>query len=127
LIGPIDTNRTRTQPFTVHGCDGLLRICFVPESEEAISARLPRIHIPHYPRIGHGTKSAESFGEDVVIDFGTEVTDEYMIMTGRVFLILLSLVGPVDTDLCVEDLASIEGLEGGFRSTHIDVFHEAVV
>jgi len=99
LVGPIDTDSTRTEPFTVHGRNGLLSISLIPECKEPISTRLSRVHVPHDTGIGHGAKGTKGFGQYVVVDLGAKITDEDMVVAGRVFLVLLALVGPVDTDL----------------------------
>lgn len=70
LICPVDTNGAGAEPFAIHSSDGLLRVCFVPERQKAVTTRLAGIHIPHHASIGQGAKSAESLGENVVVDLG---------------------------------------------------------
>jgi hypothetical protein len=127
LVGPVDTDGTRTKPFTVHCRNGLLSIGLVPESEETIATGFARVHVPHDAGVGHGAKGTEGFGEDIIVDLGAEITNEDVVVTGRVLLILLALIGPVDTDLSIEDLTAIERLERGFGCTHVDVLDEAIV
>lgn len=127
LISPINTNGTGTKPFSVHGRDSLLRVRFVAEGEETVTTRLARVHVPHNASIGHGTKSAEGLGEDIVIDFGAEISNENMVVTGGILLILLALICPINSNFSIKYFATIEGLKGGFRSTHVDIFHKAIV
>ncbi len=96
-------------------------------AKKTISTRLPRVHIPHDSSIRHGAKSTERLGKDFIVHFGAQVTDEDMVVTGGILLILLTLVGPIDTDLRVEDLATIQSLQGGLRGTHVHVLDEAVI
>lgn len=127
LVCPVDTNRSGSKPLSVHSSNSLLSVGFVAECKEAVSARFARVHVPHNPCIGHGAKGAEGFGEDIVINFGTEVTNKDVVVTGGVLFVLLALVRPVDANLRVEDLAAIEGLQRSFGSAHVDVLDEAVV
>jgi hypothetical protein len=127
LVGPVDTDGARSEPLAVHGGDGLLSIGLVPKCEEAITAGLARVHVPHHASVGHGAESAESFGENLIIDFGAEISNENVVVTGGVFLVLLTLVSPVDADLGIEDLAAIESLESRFCSAHIDILHKTIV
>lgn len=50
-----------------------------------------------------------------------------MVMAGGVLLVLLTLVRPVDTNLCVENFAAIKGLQSGLGGTHVKVLDEAIV
>ena len=127
LICPVDTDGTRAEPFPVHGGDGLFSVCLVPEREEAVTTRFSGIHIPHHTSIGQGAKGAESLAENLVIDFGGEIADEDVVMTGGVFLVLLTLVSPVDTNFRVENFAAVEGLQSGLCSTHVEVLDETIV
>ena len=105
----------------------MFSVCLVAEGEDAIATRLARTHVPHDTSVGESTEGAEGFCEDVVIDFWAKITDKDVIVVAGVLFILLTLVGPVDTDLGVEDLASVEGLQGGLSSSHIHVFYESIV
>jgi len=40
-----------------------------------------------------------------------------MVVAGSVLLVLLALVGPIDTNLGIEDFTAVERLEGGLGST----------
>ena len=48
-------------------------------------------------------------------------------MSGGILLVLLTLVSPVDTNFCVENFATIEGLQSGLGSTHVEVLDETIV
>ena len=127
LIGPVDTNGARAEPLAVHSGDGLLSIGLVAKCQETVATRLARVHVPHNTSIGQGAKSGKCLGEDVIVDLGGEVANENMEVVGRVLLVLLALVRPIHTDLRIEDLTTIEGLEGSLRGTHIHVLDEAIV
>lgn len=127
LVGPVDADGAGSEPFAVHGGDGLLGIGLVPKGKETVTARLARVHVPHDAGVGHGTEGGEGLGEDVVVDLGGKVADEDVEVVGSVFLVLLALVSPVHADLGVEDFAAIEGLESGLGGTHVHVLDEAVV
>jgi hypothetical protein len=48
-------------------------------------------------------------------------------MTGGVFLVLLTLVGPIDANLGIKDFATVESLKSSLGSTHVHVLDETVV
>lgn len=50
-----------------------------------------------------------------------------MVMSSGVLFVLLTLVSPVDTNFCVKNFATIEGLQSGLGSAHIKVLDEAIV
>ena len=50
-----------------------------------------------------------------------------MVVCGGVLLVLTALICPIDTDLCIKDLSTIEGLEGSLGSTHIHILNETVI
>ena len=127
LVGPVDANGTRPEPFAIHGGDSLFGVGLVSEGKEPVATRLARVHVPHDTRIREGAERAERLGEDIVVDFGDEVADEDVIVVARVLLVLLALVRPVDADLGVEDLAPVEGLERSFGCAHVHVFDETIV
>jgi len=127
LICPVDSNGTRAQPFAVHGSDCLFGISLVAKGEETVATRFSRVHVPHDTGIGEGTKGAECLGKDLIVNLRAEITNEDMVMCGGVLLVLTALICPVDADLCIKDLAAIEGLEGSLGSTHVHVLNETVV
>lgn len=127
LIGPVDTDSARSKPFTVHCGDSLLCIGLVSESEEAVTARLARVHIPHDSSIRESAESTEGFTKNLIIDLGAEIADEDMVVVGSVFLVLRTLIRPVNTNLGVEDLAAVEGLKSSLCGAHIHIFDETVV
>ena len=127
LVRPVDANGARTEPFPVHGSDSLFRVGLVTESEKAVSTGLARVHIPHNTGVGKGAKGAEGLPEDLIVDLRAEVADKNVEMVAGVLLVLLALISPVDADLGIEDLASVERLKSGLRSTHVHVLDEAIV
>ena len=127
LVRPIDSNGTRAQPLAVHRSNRLFGVGLVAEGEETVTTRFSGVHIPHDTGIGESAEGAECLTKNLVVDLGAEITNEDMVVCGGVFLVLAALVCPVDADLGIEDLAAIEGLEGGLGSTHIYVLNETVV
>ena len=127
LIGPVNTNGTRPEPFAIHSSDGLLGVGLVTESKETIATRLPRVHVPHDTSIGQSTKSGKRLSKDIIVYLRGEVADENMVVVGSVLLVLLTLVRPIDADLGVKDLAAVEGLKSGLRGAHVHVLDEAIV
>jgi hypothetical protein len=127
LICPVDSNSTRAEPFAIHGSDRLLGISLVAEGEETVTTRFSGVHVPHDTGIREGAEGTECLGKDLVVNLGAEVTDENVVMCGGVLLVLATLVCPIDTDLCIKDLAAVEGLKGSLSSAHIHIFNEAVV
>ena len=127
LVCPVDSNSARTKPFTIHGSDCLLGISLVAKGEETVTARFSGVHVPHDTGIREGTEGTECLGEDLVVNLGAEITNENVVMCGGVLLVLAALICPVDTDLCIKDLAAIEGLERSLSSAHVHVLNETVV
>ena len=127
LIGPGDTNNTRTKPLAVHQGDGLLRVGLVTEGHETIAKRLARVHVPHDTSIGQRAKSGEDLGKDSIVDLGREVTNEDIEMIRRVLLVLLASICPVYSNFGVEDLTAVEDLKSGFCGTHVHVLDEAMI
>ena len=127
LVGPVDADRARAKPLAIHSGDGLFSIGLVAEGKETVATRLAGVHVPHDARIREGAERTERLGEDVVVDLGAEVADEDVVVVARVLLILLALVGPVDADFGVENLAPVEGLEGSLGCAHIHVLNETIV
>jgi len=127
LICPVDSNGTRAQPFAVHGSDCLFSVGLIAEGEKTVTTRFSRVHVPHDTGIGEGSKGAECFGEDLIVDLRAEIANEDVVMCGGVLLVLAALICPVDTDFCIKDFAAVEGLEGSLGSTHVHVLNETVV
>ena len=127
LVRPVDSNSARAEPFAIHRSDCLFGIGLVAEGEETVTTRFSGVHVPHDTGIRKGPEGAECLREDLVVNFGAEITNEDMVVCGGILLVLTTLVCPVDTDLCIENLAAVEGLKGSLRSAHIHVLDETVV
>jgi len=127
LVCPIDSDGTRTQPFAIHGRDCLLGISLVAEGKEPVTARFSGVHIPHDTGIREGPEGAECLTKDFVVNLRAEIANEDMVVRSGVLLVLAALVCPVDTNLGIKDLASVEGLESSFGSPHVHVLDETVV
>lgn len=127
LVGPVDTDCSGAKPFAVHRSNRLLSIRLIPESQKPVSTRLARVHVPHDPSVGKRTESAERLGEDLIVDFGAEISYEDVVVVASIFFVLLTLVCPVDTNLGVKNLATVESLERRLRRTHIHVLDETIV
>ena len=127
LICPVDSNGTGAQPFAIHGSDCLFGVGLIAEGEKTVTTRFSRVHVPHDTGIGEGAKGAECFGEDLIVDLRTEITNEDVVMCGGVLLVLTALICPVDAYFCIKDFAAVEGLKGSLGSTHVHVLNETVV
>jgi hypothetical protein len=99
LICPVAANGTRTEPFTVHGSNGLVSIRAVSEDNEAVATRAASLHIPHDTSLGDGTKGGKGLEQNLVVDLVGQITDENVMMTTSIFLVRgVGLIGPVDAD-----------------------------
>ena len=127
LVGPVDANGTRPEPFAIHGGDSLFGVGLVSEGKEPVATRLARVHVPHDTSVRHGAESTESLGQDIVVDLWGKIANKDVVVTRRVLLILLTLVSPVDADLGVENFAAVEGLESSLCRAHVHVLDETVV
>lgn len=126
LVRPVDPNRPTSKPLAVHRGDGLLGVGLVPECEETVTPALARVHVPHDPRVRERAERHEGLVEDGVVDFGREVTDEEVAVVREVLLLSIRvLVSPVDADLHVEDLATIERRKGRLGGAHLVVLDKA--
>jgi len=47
LVRPVAANGTRPKPFSVHGAECAFGISTIPESDESVSTRSARLHVPH--------------------------------------------------------------------------------
>ena len=99
LVSPVAANGTRTEPFAIHGAQGLVSVRTLTESNETIATRASGLHIPHHTGLGYGTKGTESLHQNLIIDFIAQVTNENMEVVGGIFLVgAVGLVGPVDAN-----------------------------
>ena len=108
LIGPVATDGARAKPFTIHRIQSLLGISPVRECNEPISTRAPGFHIPHDACFSHGAKGGEGLEQDIIVHLVAQITDEYMIVTSRIFLgWYVGLVGPIYTNFLSSSSSSV--------------------
>lgn len=99
LVGPVAADGSRAKPLSVHGVESTLSIGAIPESDEAVTTRPARFHVPHDTSLGDGAKGGESLEKDLVVDFIGKIANENVEVVGGVFLgSVVGLVGPVYTD-----------------------------
>jgi hypothetical protein len=109
-----------------HPADGEMAMAS-PEGQESVTSALARVHVPHDSCLAHGSKRSKCLGEYLVVHLGREVSDKDVEMMLRVLLVLLTLVGPVDSDLCVKDLSPVQRLHRLLGRSHIGVLDKAIV
>jgi len=56
LVGPVATNRTRSEPLPIHRAERLLGLRAVPECDKSITTRTAGFHIPHDTRFRDGAE-----------------------------------------------------------------------
>jgi hypothetical protein len=109
LVGPVATDCTRSQPFTVHGRERAFGVGALTERHKAIASRATGFHIPHDARFGDRTEGRECLKQDLIIDLIGQVADENVEMATGVLLVgIAGLVRPVDADFLPRSACSLQ-------------------
>ncbi|KAH3678904.1 hypothetical protein WICPIJ_008792 [Wickerhamomyces pijperi] len=96
--GPVQSDGSTSDQFTVHSLDGFLGVFLVGEGHKPVPSGSTGLHVPHDVGLNQRGKSLEGLLEELVVDVCGQVTDkdvEEILVLGA----LLGLVGPVDCDL----------------------------
>jgi hypothetical protein len=76
-----------------------------PKSDESVSTRPARLHVPHNASLGDEAECRESLQKDLVVDFVRQVANEDVEVVGCVLLRgVVRLIGPVDADFLLESM-----------------------
>lgn len=143
LRGPIASDGSAAQPFTVHSREGLLGVGTLAEGNKSVPTAAASGHVPHDARLNHAAKYRECLGQEIVIDFRRQVADENVEIFG-ILGGLLSLISPIDFNfLCSVSFKSmpaiggdtytlvqnsaVQRLEGQVSANMLVVFNEGVV
>ena len=126
LVRPVAADRSRAKPFAIHF--GKCLFCLVPvaKGHESVATRATGLHIPHDTTLGDITIGLESLRENVVIDFIGKITNENVVVIGRVFFgSRVGLVSVVDANFLSILLASVKCMDSP-RGTNMSMDETSV-